>query len=92
MIGEKVREVARLCDDYEIDLICSGYNREVLRYAWLALVCGVSGIDNPVQQPDSIDELEKIPSWLGVDRFPADILAVVNDVKNHLKDYWRCFR
>jgi acetoin utilization protein AcuC len=92
MIGERVRELARLCDDKEIDLICSGYNKEVLPYAWLALVCGVSGIDNPLQQPESIDKLEKIPSWLGVDRFSIDIQAVINDVKNHLKDYWQCFR
>jgi len=92
MIGEKVREMARLCDDREIDLIGSGYNREVLPYAWLALVCGVSGIDNPAKLPESIDKLERIPSWLGVDRFSADILAVIADVKSHLKDYWKCLR
>ncbi|HUV43715.1 MAG TPA: histone deacetylase [Dehalococcoidales bacterium] len=92
MIGERVRELARLCDDKEIDLICSGYNKEVLPYAWLAMVCGVSGIDSPLQQPESIDKLEKIPSWLGVDRFSIDIQAVINDVKNYLKDYWQCFR
>jgi acetoin utilization protein AcuC len=92
MIGEKVREMARLCEDREIDLIGSGYNREVLPYAWLALVCGVSGIDNPVQQPESIDKLERIPSWFGVDRFSIDIKAVIDDVKNHLKNYWQCFR
>ncbi len=92
MIGERVRELARLCDDKEIDLICSGYNKEVLPYAWLAMVCGVSGIDNPLQQPESIDKLEKIPSWLGVDRFSIDIQAVINDVKHYLKDYWQCFR
>ena len=92
MIGEKVREMARLCDDKEIDLIGSGYNREVLPYAWLALVCGVCGIDNPVTQPESIDKLESIPSWLGVDRFSIDVQAVIADVKNHLKKYWQCLR
>lgn len=92
MIGEKVREMARLCDDKEIDLIGSGYNREVLPYAWLALVCGVCGIDNPVKQPESIDKLESIPSWLGVDRFSTDVQAVIADVKKHLKKYWQCLR
>ena len=92
MIGEKVREMSRLCDDREIDLIGSGYNREVLPYAWLAMVCAVSGIDNPVRQPESIDELEQVPSWLGVDRFSVDIEAVIADVKNHLKKYWHCLR
>jgi acetoin utilization protein AcuC len=92
MIGQRVREMARLCDGREIDLICSGYNREILPYAWLAMVCGVGGIDNPVQLPESVDKLERIPSWFGVDRFPVDILAVINDVKNHLRGYWQCLR
>jgi len=91
-IGEKVREMARMCDGKAIDLICSGYNRDILPYAWLAMVCGVSGIENPVQQPESIDKLEKIPSWLGVDRFPVDTLAVIGEVKKYQRDYWRCLR
>ena len=45
MIGEKVREMARICDGKVIDLIGSGYNKEILPYAWLALICGVAGID-----------------------------------------------
>ena len=92
LIGEKVREVASLCDDREIDLICSGYNKEVLPYAWMALVSGVSGVDIPFQQPEPITEMEKIPSWLGVDRFSIDIMTVISDVKNYLKAYWQCFR
>jgi acetoin utilization protein AcuC len=92
MIGKMVREMAQLCDGKLIDLICSGYNKEILPYAWMAMICGVTGIDNPVHQPESIDQLEKIPSWMGVDRFSVDILEVINDVKNHLKDYWRCLR
>jgi len=92
MIGEQVRNLAKLCDDREIDLICSGYNKEVLPYAWMALVCGVTGTEHPLPQPSEIDELDKIPSWLGVDRFEIDIIAVINDAKKYLKDYWRCFR
>ncbi len=92
MIGERVRELAGLCDDREIDLICSGYNKEVLPYAWMALVSGVTGIDIPFEQPESINKMEQIPSWLGVDRFPIDTQAVINDVKRYLKDYWQCFR
>ena len=41
MIGEKVRKMANVCDGKVIDLIASGYNREVLPYAWLALICGL---------------------------------------------------
>lgn len=92
MIGERVRAMSQLCDDRVIDLICSGYNKEILPYAWMAMICGVAGIDNPVRQPESINQAEKIPSWLGVDRFSVDILEVIIDVKKHLKDYWRCLR
>lgn len=92
MIGERIKEIAELCDGKEIDLIGSGYNRDVLPYSWLALVCGVGGIDFPLQQPEEIDKLEKIPSWLGVDRFPIDILSVIADVKRYHKNYWQCFR
>jgi len=92
LIGEKVREMAGLCDGREIDLIGSGYNKDVLPYAWLALVCGVFGIQDPVKQPEAIDGLEAIPSWLGVDRFPEDTQAVIADVKNHLKPYWKSLR
>ena len=92
MIGEKVKEMAELCGGKAIDLIGSGYNRDVLPYAWLAMVCGVAGIDFPLQQLEEIDKLEKIPSWLGVDRFPVDILSVIADVKKYLKNYWQCFR
>lgn len=42
MIGEKVRELAEVCDGREIDLIASGYNIEVLPYAWLALISGLA--------------------------------------------------
>jgi acetoin utilization protein AcuC len=92
MIGEEVRKIADLCEGREIDLIGSGYNREILPYAWLALVCGVTGIKNPVTMPPAVAELDKIPSWVGVDRFSVDTDSVIADVKYRLKSYWKCLR
>ncbi len=92
MIGEKVREMTGSTGGREIDLIGSGYNREVLPYAWLALVCGISGIENPVKMPASVEALDKVPPWIGVDRFEVDIDSVIADVKHHLKNYWKCLR
>ena len=86
MIGEKVREMAQICDGKAIDLILSGYNKEALPYTWLALICGLAGIDITLDEPQSI------PSWLGVDRFLVDIQTVIQDVKNHHKDHWQCLR
>jgi acetoin utilization protein AcuC len=86
MIGEKVREIAQICDDSVIDLILSGYNKEALPHAWLAQICGLAGIDI------ALEELHPIPTYLGVDRFLVNIQAVIQDVKNHHKDYWRCLR
>jgi len=84
MIGEKVREIAQICDGKAIDLIASGYNRRVLPYAWLALICGVAGIDVSLNEP------EPSPPWLNVDRFLMSTKMVIGDVKNHLKDHWQC--
>jgi len=86
MIGEQVREMAEVCNGREIDLIGSGYNRKVLPHSWLALICGLTGIDITLEEP------ETAPVWLGVDRSLGDIRSVIQDVKNHLRDYWRCLQ
>jgi acetoin utilization protein AcuC len=86
MIGEKVRKMANVCDGKVIDLIASGYNREVLPYAWLALICGLAGIDLQVEEP------EPMPQRYMSEFAFAETEAVVKDVKNNLKDYWACLR
>ena len=86
MIGDKTREIAQICDGKVIDFIGSGYNRKVLPYAWLALICGLADINF------TLDEPEPIPPWLGVDRSLKGIKMVIQDVKNHLREHWQCFR
>ena len=86
MIGEKVSEMAKICDGRAIDLIASGYNREVLPYAWLALISGLAGFEIEVTEPESV-------SWhAGEDRAFTNTEKVVGEVRNQLKDYWRCLR
>ncbi len=86
MIGEKVREMSRVCDGKAIDLIASGYNEEVLPYAWLALISGLAGIALRMEEP------EPIPQRFSTDPSFAETKRVVEEVKRQLKDYWRCLR
>jgi acetoin utilization deacetylase AcuC-like enzyme len=83
MIGEKVRKMAELCGGKEIDLIASGYNREVLPYAWLALLAGLAGWDMPTEEPG------KIPALLQPDSRLPQTKRMVSEVKSYLKGYWK---
>ena len=84
-LGGQVREMAEVCDGREIDLIGSGYNRQVLPHAWLALICGLTGIDAELEEP------APNATWRGARSF-GDINAVIQMVKDHLKEYWQCLR
>lgn len=86
MIGERVREMAKVCDDKVIDLIASGYNREVLPYAWLALLSGLAGIELEVEEPWIISQ------QISTDPAFAETERVVKEVRNQLKEYWACLR
>lgn len=86
MIGEKVREMAMICDGKAIDLIASGYNKRVLPYAWLALISGLAGIELNVEEP------EPIPQRFSTDSSFTETEKVIEEVKRQLKDYWRCLR
>ncbi len=85
MIGEQVREMAEACQGSEIDLIASGYTQRFLSPAWLALICGLTGIDIEIEEPEPVN------GWLG-DRSLQSIHVVIQTVKDHLKDYWQCLR
>ncbi len=86
MIGEKVREMARICGGKSIDLIASGYNEKVLPASWLALICGLGGIDLNIEEP------EPLPPGFKTDSSLAETESVIAEVKRQLKDYWTSLR
>jgi len=85
MIGRRVRKMTGICQGRLIDLIASGYNREVLPYAWLALIAGLADFKVSIQEP------EPVPTLLQNDPSFQETTEVVAEVKSYLKDYWRCF-
>ena len=86
MIGEKVRGMAKVCQGKVIDAIGSGYNKDVLPYAWLALISGLAGVKIKIEEPVSI------PQRFREELSLAETKEVIKEVKKHLKDYWRCLR
>ena len=86
MIGEKVREMSRLCGDRAIDFIGSGYNETVLPYGWLALIAGLADWDV------EIDEPVPVPPRFATDPSLSRTEKVVEEVKGYLKEYWACLR
>ena len=84
MIGEKVREMAEVCDGKVIDLIGSGYNEKVLPYGWLALISGLADFKVELEEPVPVPRrFETDPSFEYTKK-------VIEEVKKYHKDYWRC--
>jgi len=86
MIGERVRKMAEICQGKEIALIGSGYNKEVLPYAWLALISGLADFNIEVAEPLSV------PQRFQTDSSFEDTRRVVEQVKRYHKDYWTCLK
>jgi len=86
MIGGKVRELAELCQGKVIDLIASGYNRDVLPYAWLALISSLAGFKTRIEEP------AEIPQRFRQDPSLTETRMVIEEVKRNLRDYWSCLR
>ena len=74
---------ASSCCDRLIDLTLSGYNPDVLPYAWLSLVCGVCNLEMP-PIPQGFEEQKKADK--------TEILEatqeVISKVKKVLGEYW----
>ena len=86
VVGDKVRQMAEVCGGRQIDLIASGYNPTILPYAWLSLVSGIADF------PITVEEPEQIPEQFQQDLALEDTRMVLEEVKKHLRDYWKCFR
>jgi acetoin utilization protein AcuC len=84
MIGEWVREMSQVCDGRVVDMIGSGYNREILPYAWLALIAGL------VNFPVEIEEPLPLPQSSGEDFPYEETKGMMKEVRKVLKEYWPC--
>jgi len=86
MIGENVRKLSeKVCQGKEVDLIASGYNREILPLAWTALVSGLLCLDIRMKDPQ-----EKLAP-LKNSKF-KETKEIVEKLKEYLKKYWKCFK
>ncbi len=86
MIGEKIRNMAEICNGKVVDLIASGYNRQILPYAWLTQISGLAGFDCDFPEP------EPPPQPSEPDAIYLKTEKVVAQVRANLRDYWACFR
>jgi len=87
MIGENVRRLSeRFCNGKEIDLIASGYNLEILPFAWLSLISGLLNLKIELREPK--EPSSKI--WWGAKL--KETKEIIKELKNILKKYWKCFR
>jgi len=80
MIGEKVKNLSKICNGKEIDLIASGYNLKVLNYCWTALLSGLLGmkidISEPIHPPKTKEPLN-------------EVTELIKKIKKEFKKYWK---
>jgi len=97
MIGEKVRALAdEVCQGKEVDLLASGYNKEILPFAWTAILTGL--LDLPRSE---ISLLRGLPADKNLfkEKISPDkntgfetTKETVKELKQILKKYWKCFK
>lgn len=85
MIGREVRKMAEICSGKVIDLIASGYNEQVLPYAWFALIAGLFDLKVDIEEPIVMPPQFKNNSGLG------ETKRIIKKIKDIFKDYWKCF-
>jgi acetoin utilization protein AcuC len=85
-MGDQIRQMAEVCQGKQIDLIASGYNKDVLPYAWMSLISGIAGF------PINVEEPEPVPQKFQQDQVVEETKQVVDEVKKYHRDIWKCFR
>jgi acetoin utilization protein AcuC len=86
VMGSKVREMAEICDGRQMDLMMSGYNAEVLPYAWLSLLSGVADF------PLTMEEPEAVPPQFKNDLVLPETEAMLEELRKMQRPYWQCLR
>ena len=79
-IGRSVREIAEICGGKEVDLICSGYNPQVMPRTWSALISGLADVH--------FDLEEKFPLTSEKTWRVEEVENTVKKVKGNLGPYW----
>lgn len=83
MLGKKVSEVSEeLCEARSMDLICSGYDQDILAQVWLTLITSLSGVD--------LDFEEQTPANIKNQRI-QETNELIGKVKKELKPHWKSF-
>ena len=83
MIGQKVKNLAEICNGKEIDLIASGYNLKVLPFVWTALISGLIGVRVEIQEPIPLQKIQE----------PIEeTKKVLEEIKKEFKKYWNCLK
>ena len=86
MIGGKVKELAdEVCQGKEIDLIASGYNKEILPLAWTSLLSGLLDLKINLKDPNEKTAPQR-------DYGLEEVREIIKELKQILKKYWKCFR
>ena len=85
MLGRRITDLSHICGGKVIDLVASGYNMDVLPYGWLALIEGLLGYELSVEEPSA-----DIP-FIHRDNVLNNTIKMVNQVRENLKPYWKCF-
>lgn len=87
MIGQTVRELAdKICSGRVLDMIGSGYNREILPYAWMALIIGLANFPLPIEEPFPLPRR-------AIKNEPLIYTKeMVKEAKRLLQDYWPSLR
>lgn len=86
MIGQKVNQLAgELNGGRCIDLLLSGYNLEVLSFAWSAIIAGVLDLDVDL---GGLKEESPPPENLRL----RETKEMVSELKRLLQEYWKCMR
>lgn len=83
-IGENVKNLAKICDGKEIDMIGSGYNEKAIGPCWLSLISGLAGLEIKIEEP------EPVPKKFKKDFRYEDTKNMVRELKKILKNYWKC--
>jgi len=84
MIGDYVKKIAeKICQGKVVDLITSGYNLKILPFAWASLICGLLDLDIDF----NLEEKGAPPPDTGL----KETEIIIEELKNLLKKFWKCF-